>query len=106
MDNCNCKKPCNCAGSPSVVVVQTTEGMKGLANCFVYVSGINATFYISSAHEITIISSGPVFVDNYDATTNPLGLRNQICYDFAMDVEYIFNAEGKYRIADLRGGSR
>lgn len=91
-----------CSHAPSVIVTQTTEGLKGLADAFVYVTSINTVFFVSSCHEITVISSGPVYVDNYNAATNPLGLANQVCYDFAGNVGYAFNAAGDYRVFDLK----
>lgn len=96
-----CYKSNQCSPAISVVVCQTTEGIKGLANCFVFVQNINSTFYISPCHEITVIYSGPVFVDDYDAAENPLNLRGQKCYDYANNLAYIFNNQGKYRVIPL-----
>lgn len=94
---------CHCGGeAPAVVSVQTTEGIKGLANAFAYVSSNNTTYYVNSCHEITIISSGPVFVDNYDFDTNPLGLANQTVYDFVNNLGAVYNTKGEYRLIDLK----
>lgn len=98
--------PCNksnpCSSQPSVVVVQSLEGIKGLSNAFVYVESINTTFFVSPCHEITVISSAPVFVDNYSADVNPLNLRGQTVYDFANNVGYVYNEAGEYRAIELK----
>lgn len=94
---------CHCGGkAPAVVTTQTVDGLKGLANAFAYVVSNNTTYFVSSCHEITIISSGPVFVENYDVAANPLGLRNQTLYDFAKNVAVHYNAKGEYRISVLK----
>lgn len=97
--NCNCH---SYKTSPSVLTVQTTEGLKGLSNVFVYVVSNNTTYYVSNCHEITIISSGPVFADNYDALANPLDLRSQTVYDFDKNVAITYNAKGDCRISTLK----
>lgn len=93
-----------CTPKPSFVTVQTPEGLKSLANCVAYVISNNTTYYVSNCHEITVISSGPVFVDNYEPVSNPLMLRNQVCYDFANNKAYIFNQAGDYRVVTLMEG--
>lgn len=90
-----------CSPQPSVVTVQSIEGIKGLANSFVYVIDINSTFFVNSCYQITIISSGPVYIDNYDPIGNILNLRGQSCYDFANNKAYVFNNAGEYRIIKL-----
>lgn len=97
-----CKhESCSCHSAPAVVVTQTVEGIKGLANSAVYVMSNNTTYYIDSCHKITVISSGPVYVDNYQPQINPLNLRGQTCYDFANNKAYVFNNAGNYRVINL-----
>lgn len=86
---------------PSVMTVQTIEGIKGLSNTLVYVIANNTLYFVSPCSEITIISAGPVFADNYDVANNPLGLRGQVCYDFAAGFEIIYNNAGDYRVVPL-----
>lgn len=93
-----------CSGAPSVVTTQTVEGIKGLSNCFVYVISNNTTYYVSSTHEITIISCGSVFMENYDAVKNPLGLRCQTVFDFANNIAIHFAPDGSFRTSKLEGG--
>lgn len=88
--------------TPAVVSVQTTEGIKGLANAFVYVLSNNTAYYVSPCHEIITIMSGDVYVDNYDFATNPLGLANQTVYDFTNNLAATYNAKGEYRLIDLK----
>lgn len=95
-------KSCPCFGAPAVVVCQTIDGIKGLSNCFVFVTSINTCFFVDSSHLITIISAGPVYVDNYDVVANPLGLRNQTLYDFAKNIAVHYNAHGEYRVSELK----
>lgn len=97
-----CKhESCSCHSAPAVVVTQTVEGIKGLTNTVVYVVSNNTTYYVGCANQITVISSGPVFVDNYNPNTNQLTLRGQTCYDFANDKAYVFNNAGDYRVINL-----
>lgn len=100
MNNAN-----NCTNGPASVSVQTTDGLKGLANCYAYVTSLNSTFYVNACHEITIIYSGPVYVDDYDPVANPLNLRDKTCYDFANNCAYVFNPAGHYRTVILQGGN-
>lgn len=98
---------CNCHSNgrthvPSVVSVQTTDSIGRFANSFVYVLSNNTTYFVNSCREVTIISSGPVFVNNYNAVTNPLSLANQVCYDFANNIAYAFDASGAYRTFELK----
>ena len=93
-----------CQSSPSVITVQTVEGLKGLSNCFVNVISNNTCYFVDMCSNITIISSGPVFVADYDAAANPLDLRAQVCYDFAKNLAYVFNELGEYRTLTLEGG--
>lgn len=99
------KKPCCPPELANVIEVETTAGIKGLSNCFVYVNSINTSYYIDSKHRITIISSMPVYVDGYDYATNPLGLRSQTCYDFLNDRMIVYDAHGNYRTLSLNGGN-
>ena len=83
------------------VVVETTEGLKELADCFVHVANINTTFYIDDKHRMIITWAGPVEADNYDYENNPLKLRSQTVYDFANDLAIVYNKTGAYRIIPL-----
>lgn len=100
MNNCNCKSN-SCNPAPSAVAVQTADGIGKLANTFVFVTSTNTVYYVSPCHEITIISTGPVFVNLYDPKANKLGLANQVCFDFAANQAYAFNATGEYRAIPL-----
>lgn len=93
---------CNCNTIPKTLTVQTIDGLKSLANVVVHVVANNTTYYIDPCHTMIVISTGDVFVDNYDAVKNGLNLRNQVCYDFATNVAYAFNALGEYRVFNLK----
>ena len=83
------------------VVVETTEGLEELADCFVHVANINTTFYIDDKHRMIITWAGPVEVDDYDYENNPLKLRGQTVYDFANNIAIYYNKTGGYRLIDL-----
>lgn len=91
-----------CPTPPQVVSVQSVLDIKQLANVFVYVIENNTTYFVSSCHEITIIYSGPVFVDDYDYQTNPLNLRSQTVYDFANNMAIHYGPKGDYRLSVLK----
>lgn len=92
----NCERSC-----PYAITVQDVRVVKSMANCFVYVQPINTTYYVDSQHQITIVSSGPVFIDSYNFVANPLNLRSQTCYDFANNRAIHYNKQGEYRITNL-----
>lgn len=83
------------------VVIDTVDGMKELADCFVHVSNINTTFYIDDKHRSIITWAGPVEIDGYDYENNPLRLRSQMVYDFENDLAIYFNKTGNYRLIAL-----
>lgn len=87
------------------MTTQTIDGIKGLRNCFVYVVNINTTYFVNSCHEITVIFSGPVYVDDYAFATNPLSLRAQTVYDFKNNLAATYDAQGDYRTFKLEGGN-
>ncbi len=92
MDNSNVKHICCPPDLVQVKTVQTVAGIKGLNNCFVYVSDINTTFFVDHAHRITLISSQVVEVKNYDIASNPRNFRNLIVFDTATrDLLYFDN---------------
>lgn len=91
-----CVKSC-----PYGITVQDVRVVKSMANCVVHVQPINTTYYVDSQHQITILFSGPVYVDDYNFVANPLNLRGQTCYDFANDRAIHYNNQGEYRIIKL-----
>jgi hypothetical protein len=83
------------------VVVETTDGLKELADCFVHVANINTTFYIDDKHRSIITWAGPVEVNDYDYEANPLKLRSQTVYDFQNNRAIVYNKTGAYRLIEL-----
>ena len=83
------------------VTVENVEGLRGLSDCFVHVTTTNTTYYIDDKGRMMIVWAGPVEVDGYDYSVNPLGLRSQSVYDFANNIEVYYNATGAYRIKSL-----
>lgn len=92
----NCMQSC-----PYAITVQDACVVKNMANCYVHVQPTNTTYYVDSRHQITILFSGPVFVDGYNYAANPLGLRGQTCYDYTNNRAIIYNNQGEYRIINL-----
>lgn len=84
-----------------LVTVETTSNLKDLADCFAHVSSTNTTFYIDDKHRMTITWAGPVEVDDYDYTNNPLNLRAQTVYDFQNNRAIYYNKSGQYRLITL-----
>ncbi len=86
------------------VTVDTIEGIKGLADCFVHVADINTTFYIDDEKRLLTAWEGMVSVYDYDYDNNPLKLRNQISYDIENSIMAIWDGQGvahKVTIDDL-----
>lgn len=85
--NKNPECPYNCVIAS--VTVETTDGIKNLADCFVHVTSINTTFYIDDKHRIMTIWAGPVEVDlpadiatqqEFDDFVKSFALRGQFLY--------------------------
>ena len=71
------------------VTVETTDGIKNLADCFVHVVDINTTFYIDDKHRPIIIWAGPVEVElpaniqteeQWEEFVNSFALKGQFLY--------------------------
>lgn len=123
-DKCGCQKPkCGCGcreygcrhnacireTTPKcpytavipIVTIETVDGIRELADCFVHVANINTTYYIDDKHRMIVTWAGPVEVNDYDYTNNPLGLRSQWAYDFENNRGIYYNAQGVYRTIEL-----
>lgn len=87
----------------ATLVVEDISGVKDLADCLVHVSNINTTIYVDAQHRYIVTFAGPVFVDDYSYSTNPLGLRAQTCYDFKNNRAIIYNKTGAYKLMTLQG---
>lgn len=90
------KPQCPVVAVIPLVDVATTENLKKLSNCFVHVQSINTTYYIDNQHRFIQTWSGPVFMDNYDYATNPLGFRGQFVPDIANGRLIIYNNAGEH----------
>ena len=98
------KKPaCPLIAQLSTLVVEDITGVKDLADCLVHVSNINTTIYVDAQHRYIVTFAGPVFVDDYVYTTNPLKLRSQTCYDFKNNRAIVYDKTGSYRLITLQG---
>ncbi len=71
------------------VTVETIDGIKNLADCFVHVVDINTTFYIDDKHRPIIIWAGPVEVElppdvqtdeQWEEFINSFALKGQFLY--------------------------
>lgn len=80
------------------VTVESISNLSDLADCFVHVMDINTTFYIDDKHRITVTWAGPIEIDGYDYTSNPLNIRSQTVYDFANKRAIYFNSKGQYMV--------
>ena len=87
----------------ATLTVEDISGVKDLADCLVHVSNINTTIYVDAQHRYIVTFAGPVYVDDYDYTTNPLGLRSQTCYDFKNNRAIVYNKAGGYKLITLQG---
>ena len=78
------------------ITIETVDGITNLANCFVHVISNNTTYYVDDKHRIMIIWAGPVEIETYDITTNPLGLKSQTCFTTINEVfsEVYFDKQG------------
>lgn len=83
------------------LTVETADGIKNVAGCFVHVLSTNTTYYIDDKSRITKIWAGPVEYNDYDYQTNPLGLRSQEVWDFLNNRVIRYNKVGEYRLTTL-----
>lgn len=96
--------PCCPPNMANVEWLPTVQGIKSLRNTFVYVTNINTVFFADNQHRVTQICAMPIYQENYDYQTNPLGLRAQTVYDFANNIAIIYNGLGEYRLMQLTEG--
>lgn len=83
------------------LTVDTADGIKNVAGCFIHVLANNTTYYIDDKSRITKIWAGPVEYDNYDYSANPLKLRSQQVWDFENNRVIYYNKVGGYRLGTL-----
>lgn len=84
-----------------LIEVTNEDNLQRFTNHFVHVVPTNRTYYVDSQGRIIITWQGNLYVDNYDAATNPLRARQQTVYDFTNNIAYIYNAYGEYRTIQL-----
>lgn len=94
--------PCSSAVIP-VLTVDTVDGIKNVAACFVHVMQNNTTYYIDDKSRIITVWAGPVEYEDYDYEANPFKLRSQQVWDFKNDRIIYYNKVGDYRIATISG---
>lgn len=94
------KAPCASAVIP-VLTVETADGIKNVAGCFVHVMQNNTTYYIDDKSRIITVWAGPVEYDNYDYEANPFGLRSQQVWDYENNRIIYYNKVGDYRLATI-----
>lgn len=83
------------------LTVETADGIKNVAGCFVHVLATNTTYYIDDKSRITKIWAGPVEYDDYDYENNPLNLRSQEVWDFLNNRIIRYNKVGAYRLSTI-----
>lgn len=76
------------------VTIESIDGIKNLADCFVHVANTNTTFYIDDKHRMIVTWAGLVSVSGYDFDANPLNLRSQVAYDAGSNKAAIYDAYG------------
>ena len=94
MDESKCPHTCVIP----LVTVQTVDGIKNLAACFVHVLSTNTTYYIDECSRAITVWAGPVEYDDYDYEANPLNLRSQEVWDFKNSRIIRYNKTGQYLI--------
>lgn len=83
------------------IVVENTTGIKGLSDCFVHVANINTTYYIDDKKRMIVTWAGPLDINEYDYTNNPLRLRGQTVFDFANNRGIHYDNAGNYKTFTL-----
>ena len=92
---------CKVAAIIPSLVVETADGIKNVAGCFVHVMQNNTTYYIDDKHRIITVWAGPIFYDGYDYENNPFDLRGQVVYDFENNRKIVYNNQKEYRLETL-----
>lgn len=93
--------PCPMQAIIPALVVETADGIKNVAGCFVHVMQNNTTYYIDDKHRIITVWAGPIFYDGYDYENNPFDLRGQVVYDFENNRKIVYNNQKEYRLETL-----
>lgn len=81
--------------------VDNPINLKGLRNCFVHVNSTNQTLYIDDQYHQILTWAGPVFEDDYDFATNPLGINGGTVYDFENQIAGVYDYQGRLRTYPL-----
>lgn len=92
--------PCSSAVIP-VLTVETADGIKNVAGCFVHVMQSNTTYYIDDKSRIITVWAGPVEYGDYDYENNPYNLRSQQVWDFKNNRIIYYNKVGSYRLGAI-----
>lgn len=95
------QSPCPHRAVIPVLTVETADGIKNVAGCFVHVMQNNTTYYIDDKSRIITVWAGPIFYDDYDYQANPFDLRGQVVYDFSNNRKIIYNNQKAYRLETL-----
>lgn len=95
------ESPCPHICTIPYLTVDTADGIKNVAACFVHVISTNTTYYIDDQHRIGIVWTGPVEYDDYDYATNPLKLRSQEVWDFKNNRVVRYSKTGAYRLSAM-----
>lgn len=98
------QSPCPHEAVIPVLTVETADGIKNVAGCFVHVMQNNTTYYIDDKSRIITVWAGPVEYDDYDYENNPFGLRSQQVWDFKNNRVIYYNKIGEYRLVALTEG--
>lgn len=109
MEDCNCKRnrcvirkmdesPCPHLCIIPIVEVETADGIKSLAGCYVHVLSTNTTYYKDDRGRIITTWSGDLYIDDYDYQNNPLNLRAKTVYDIKNSRQITYGTSGDYMI--------
>lgn len=97
--DCDPCRPCKSMVKICSFVTPTlTEGQR-FRNSFVYNQEDDSVYYISDDGTPTRFGSSPMFIDNFNPEDK--AVPRQTVYDFANNIAYVFNPEGKYRTFQL-----
>lgn len=103
-EDCNttpvpCTSGCTGCGNKCHEVVDTYAEVQDFRNAFVTVRDENAVYHVDEVGNPVAVSRSAIFKDNY---TPVLGdYKQNIVYDFANNVFYVFGPTGTYKEGTL-----
>lgn len=94
-----CTDGCTGCGNKCHEVVDTYADVQEFRNAFVTVRDENAVYHVDEVGNPVAVSRSAIFKNNYIPEVG--AYKQNVVYDFANDVFYVYDPNGNYRTGNL-----